>query len=292
MSFEAKIIADSLHPNGSRLTSFQLKYPRMIHAELMTHRQLSRNASSSRAIPVGKFIAWVREDPAMPVAWLQNIPGMQGGDSLSPEAIVEAEKTWLEARDAMIVFAERLVALNVHKQIANRLLEPWHHISVIATSSNWANFLSLRYHKQAQPEIRELAKHMLKAYKKSTPARLSPGDWHLPYVRGDEAHYGMETCVKYSVARCARVSFNNHDGTKPDAIKDVELHDRLMVQVPLHASPAEHQAMAVDPDLDLKKLCGNFSRGWMQYRKTMPAECIQTMPELEPQDRDEQAIKE
>lgn len=283
MSFEAKIVADSLHPDGSRLTSFQIKYPRMIHAELMTHRQLSRNASSSRAIPVGKFIAWVKEDPAMPVAWLQNIPGMQGGDSLSPEAIAEAEKTWLEARDAMIVFAERLVALNVHKQIANRLLEPWHHISVIATSTNWANFLSLRYHKQAQPEIRELAKHMLRAFEASKPQQLHHGQWHLPYVReGERQDYASDTLIKYSVARCARVSFNNHDGSNPDAAKDVDLHDRLMVQVPLHASPAEHQAMAASPDL---KLCGNFSRGWMQYRKTMVNECIQTMPELEPQDR-------
>ena len=289
MSFDAKIIADSLHPNGSRLTSFQLKYPRMIHAELMTHRVLSRNASSSRAIPVAKFIAWVKDDPAMPVAWLQNVPGMQGGDSLSPEAMAEAEKAWLGARDAMIPFVERLVALNVHKQIANRLLEPWHHISVIASSTNWANFLSLRYHKQAQPEIRELAKHMLRAFEKSRPTTMAYGDWHLPYVKGDEAHHGMKTLVKYSVARCARVSYNNHDGTKPDAAKDIELHDRLMVQVPLHASPAEHQAQATREDPMVMRN-GNFAKGWIQHRKTFPNECIQTMPELEPQDR-EQAAK-
>lgn len=284
MTISAEIIEDSLHPEtGSRLTTFVLRYPRFIHSELMTHRALSRNASSSRAIPVEKFIAWTKEDPAMPVAWFYNQRGMQGTEYLTPEDRAKAEGIWLAARDAVLPFVQQLMALNVHKQTTNRLMEPWHHISVIATSSDWANFFGLRYHKDAQPEIRELARKMLRIYTKQTPVTRVIGDWHLPYVSAKERSSGesIESLRKCSVARCARVSFNNHDGTTPDMVKDVALHDRLVVQEPLHASPAEHQAQAAALILGQS---GNLSPGWTQYRKTLPNEVIRTCPKLLPED--------
>lgn len=285
MTFSATIIADSLHPNTcARLTTFVLKYPRFIHAELMTHRAISRNASSSRAIPVQKFVAWVQEDPAMPIAWLKNQSGMQGADPLSASERESAEIIWRAARDAMLPYVQRLVDLNVHKQITNRLLEPWHHISVIATATNWSNFFGLRYHKDAQPEIRELARKMLREYGKSLPIRLKDREWHLPYVTPDERRTILpNVLLKCSVARCARVSFNNHDGTAPNVIKDIELHDKLIVQTPLHASPAEHQAM-VDADPRPSDSHGNLAQGWVQYRKTLANEVIRHTPELLPGD--------
>ena len=285
MTITSSIIADSLHPTtGSRLTTFVVRYPRMIHAEIMTHRILSRNASSSRAIPVAKFIAWVREDPAMPFAWLKNQSGMQGGEPLSPDEQAQAESEWLGARDAVIPFVERLVALGVHKQIANRLLEPWHHISVIVTASNWSNFFGLRYHKDAQPEFRELARKMLRQYTKNEPRKLKMHEWHLPFILDEERSTMTEQALlQCSVARAARVSFNNHDGTTPDLIKDIALHDRMVVQDPLHASPAEHQAQAVAEAFN-NKLSGNLSREWVQYRKTFSNEFITKMPTLLPAD--------
>ena len=297
MSLSARIEADSVAPDGTRLTTFVLRYHRFVHAELMTHRVFSRNSSSSRAIPVEKMIQWTLEDPAVPVEWGKNQKGMQAKELLDPETAAKAELVWLNARDKMIDSTHELLELGVHKQIANRLLEPWHHIAVIVSSTQWANWFSLRWHKDAQPEIRELAKLMAVEYRKSTPRALEPGQWHLPFINNDdyaqavkletdnggyfenlESHERVQhTLIKCSVARCARVSYMNHDGTKPDTEKDIKLHDMLVVQRPLHASPAEHQATPLAPPED-PRLAGNFRRGWKQYRKTLSDECAETFP--------------
>lgn len=278
MTISARIIKDSVAPDGCRLTTFVLRYHRMVHAELMTHRAFSRNSSSSRAIPVKRMIEWVKEDPAIPVEWGKNQSGMQARELLSPEDAAKAELIWLEARDLMIAKTEEMVALGVHKQIANRLLEPWHHISVIVTATSYANWFGLRYHADAQPEIRELAKLMAVAYIEANPRQLGIGQWHLPFVTAHEAlTVPLEEQIKLSVARCARVSFNNHDGTVSDPVKDVELHDKLAVQNPLHASPAEHQATPLQHG-EPSGYCGNFGRSWKQYRKTLTNEQIYELP--------------
>ena len=282
MTISAKIIADSLSPDGVRLTTFQLRYHRYVHAELMTHRVFSRNSSSSRAIPASKMIAWVKEDPAIPIEWGKEQKGMQAKELLIGPVADEAQREWLVARDQMIVQTERLIQLGVHKQIANRLLEPWHHISVVLTSTQFNNWFALRDHEMAQPEIRELAHQMSELYYSNgstghfaNTIRLNPGEWHLPYVSDlEQSMYKLEVCIKASVARCARVSHMNHDGTAPDMAKDIELHDKLAVQVPLHASPAEHQATPLSELESEQRLCGNFVRGWKQYRKTLENECV------------------
>jgi hypothetical protein len=69
VSITAKVIADSIADGCPRLITLQLRYPRFIHSEFMTHRAFSRNASSSRAIPVERLIQDVIDDPAMPVYW-------------------------------------------------------------------------------------------------------------------------------------------------------------------------------------------------------------------------------
>lgn len=280
MTISAKIIADSVAPDGTRLTTYVLRYHRYVHAELMTHRKFSRNASSSRAIPVEKMIAWTKEDPAMPVEWGVNQRGMQANELLSPEKFAQGELIWLKGRDAVIKCTEELIELGVHKQIANRMLEPWHHIAVVLSSTQYANWFALRYHSAAQPEIRELAKAMWREYKASKPVSLQPGEWHLPFIREDEhAVYSLEERIKASVARCARVSYMNHDGSTPNMAKDIALHDMLAVAVPLHASPCEHQATPLLPS-ESPALSGNFSKGWKQYRKMLPNECVEKMPDL------------
>ena len=122
---EAKIIEDNIAPSGVRLTTFVLTYPRFIHSEFMTHRVFSRNASSSRAIPVKKQIEMVVTECAIPLAFTKNQKGMQGGDPLTGDAHQKAVSIWLQARDAMVGFAQQLADLEVHKQYANRLLEPF-----------------------------------------------------------------------------------------------------------------------------------------------------------------------
>ncbi len=292
MTISARVIADSIHPNGKRLTTFVLRYPRWLHSELMTHRALSRNASSSRAIPVSKFVAWVREEPAMPEVWFKNKPGMQGTEPMDAETIAKCQEVIEKMKLACIEGVEALSALGLHKQTANRYLEPWHHISVIVSATEMANMFSLRYHPMAEPHFEILARKMLQALERSEPKQLQIGEWHLPFVHPEEfGEHPVEHLLKFSVARCARVSFMNHNGTLPDPLKDVDLHDKLVVAKPLHASPAEHQAKMIDaPDDDnfdsfAERMRGNFCRGFAQYRKMLPDENILVMPELRPEDQ-------
>lgn len=277
---EAKIVCDSVGPNGVRLTTFVLTYPRFIHSEFMTHRVISRNASSSRAIPVKKQIQMVIDNPAIPLAFTKNKAGMQGGAALEQEAHDAALAAWLAGRDSAVEIANKLADLEVHKQYANRVLEPWAHITVVATATDWDNFFALRCHEMAQPEIHALADAMYAAREENMPTVLEQGSWHLPFVDGKCM---ADTClaindlpkidllIKRSVARCARVSYLNHEGQDPTLEQDLQLYERLVGSAPIHASPAEHQAQARDFD-DLR-FSGNL-RGWLQYRKTLKNENV------------------
>ena len=302
----AKIICDSLH-DGSRLTTFELTYPRYIHAEIMTHRQLSRNAQSSRAIPVERRLERVRENPVMPIRWGANQRGMQAKDDNveKPEA---CGQVWMAAAHHAAVSAQVLCELNLHKQWANRLLEPFDTITVIATATDWGNFFALRCHPDAQPEFQDLAWKMADLYyffqaeeqplhitEPKHPRELDAGAWHLPLVYNDEVRamgYRLDMgednqqlwveLAKLSVARCARVSYLNHDGSKPNAAKDLALHDMLLASG--HMSPFEHQARAGlhMPDKDgycnsyAALLRSNFSGPWAQYRKLLPVPEVRT----------------
>lgn len=289
MTISATVIADSVSPEGIRITTMQLRYPRFIHAEFMTHRTFSRNASSSRAIPVKKMIEDLRRDPAMPIYWGSNKPGMQAGEQLTGPGLGIAESEWETARDHCIAAAEMMIAHGLHKQIANRILEPWAHINVVVTATDWANFFALRSHKDAQPEIKVLSDAMQVAIGQSDPELLESGQWHLPYVtkadwNGDDwdtPSPALEYLRKVSVARCARVSYLTHDGKRTTVAEDLKLFDRLLGSSPLHASPAEHQATP-----DEKDSHGNFLNshlhgnlyGWQQFRKTLPNEYVQNRP--------------
>lgn len=264
MSFSAKIIADSVSEKGFRITTMELRYPRFIHSEFMTHRAFSRNASSSRAIPVSKIIQDVLVDPAMPVYWGKNQPGMQAHQELTGIELDLAKAHWLTARDNAVELARKMIDDGAHKQIVNRILEPWAHIKVVVTATEWANFYQLRRHPDAQPEMQTLAEAMWLAYGNSIPITLPVGRWHLPYVW--ETHLMDHDLIKASVARCARVSYWTHDGKSPDFHADIKLHDRLIGAVPMHASPAEHQALSHEGS---KEHQANF-RGWLQYRQMLP----------------------
>jgi hypothetical protein len=304
MTITAKVIEDSQGPKTRRLTTFQLKYPRFIHAEFMTHRQFSRNASSSRAIPVERQIEMILEDTAMPIHWGKNQSGMQADettdeivrlppwwrlDGLDKPLKADAEGAWFHARDKACEAAQAFHDAGYHKQIVNRILEPFSHISVVVTSSQYDNFFSLRRHKDAQPEIKALSDAMFAALDNSTPQVLRPGEWHLPYVTKEERRgaenvevgFEVEEAIKISVARCARVSYLTHDGSDPSIDADLALYERLVGMVPLHASPAEHQAT---PDVQVwghdvpiwerPDLHGNLDGGWRQFRKYLDDECV------------------
>lgn len=266
---QAKVIEDSENVCGNRMTTFVLKYPRMVHAELMTHRMFSRNSSSSRAIPAKKLIQRVIDDPAMPVWWGKNQSGMQAREELGPDEIKACKLEWLVARDEAVASARSMMKMNLHKQIVNRIIEPWMHITVICTSTNFLNWFALRDHPDAQPEIAALARQMRIAYDASQPKLLSPGGWHLPFINeGERERHTHETLTKVSTARCARVSYLTHEGER-SVSKDVALHDRLYASRPPHASAFEHCALA----LASPQKIGNVT-GFLQYRMLVTGEAV------------------
>lgn len=264
----AEIIADSCdHPKSTRLTTFRLTYPRFIHSEFMTHRCFSRNAASSRAIPLKRMVDAVREAPAHPEFWGLNQAGMQAAEQGSPLDNEQAHAAWCVAAEKACHYAEVLgIKFGLHKQIANRVIEPFSHITVIATSElqGLMNFFSQRAQKDAQPEFQILAYRMLNAYLGHDPVRLDEGQWHMPFCPEEDMDIGMK--LQVATARIARVSYMPRE---PKSIADdLELCGRLLAAK--HLSPFEHCAM-----LDLPG-AGNFGRRWMQFRQTV----LESMPPI------------
>lgn len=231
---QSKIIADSLGPNGDRLTTFVVTFPRIVLAEFNTHRMFSRNSASSRAIPFEKMVKSVEENPFVPIAWQKDHKGMQGTEYLTELENQDCIKRWLEARDNAIIEAKKLSSRMVTKQLCNRLLEPfmWHTTLVTATELN--GFFELRCPKytfgsktdnpkswrskkdaikdfpdwitrndlfwysmnesQAEIHIQALAEVMWDSYNESTPKELKAGGWHIPF--GDQIEF--EGLLKYA----------------------------------------------------------------------------------------------
>lgn len=336
---EAKVICDSVSPEGIRLTTMKLRYPKFCHGEFMTHRVFSRNASSSRAIPVSKCIEEVRSDAllAAPVWWGKNQPGMQAVEELPDDPIPHADRLpkerggpgsarytlvgcssqrrcaqdeWELAALSAAGHAEELFRYGAHKQIVNRILEPFLHINVVCTATDYDNFFGLRLDRAAQPEMRALALAMWEARQVSNPAHKNPDDWHTPFVRFDHPEDNEQTnnyilsghddltysqiMARVSVARCARVSYESFEtGRRSTVDEDLALYDRLLSS--RHLSPFEHQATPdtieshplYDPITNTSAIVtgwsnpkqhGNFV-GWRQYRKQIPNEAVMPLPE-------------
>ncbi|QXV71787.1 putative FAD-dependent thymidylate synthase [Pseudomonas phage psageK4] len=298
----AKIIAISIAPNGQMIVTWELEYQRFIHGEFMTHRLFSRNAASSRAIPVSAIIDQVRNDPAMPIHWGQNQPGMQAKSELGRFRKKAAIKLWKLAARTACKLAEAMNRIGLHKQAANRTLEPYQTMKTVMTATCMDNFFWLRNHEDAQPEIRELARLMWEALQKALPnaIQLKPGEWHVPYVFvhrdstdtlryiGDELqYYTLEEALAISSSCCAQVSYRKLDDTLEKAQM---VYKRLVESEPVHASPFEHQATPMyEPDF----YCGDCQQqpdwedgvthadrngkfwsgnliGWVQHRQLIP----------------------
>lgn len=280
--YEAKIIADSVTPAGHRLTTFQITFPRIVLAEFNTHRVFSRNSASSRAIPVLKRIESILESPFVPAAFAANKRGMQAGEAMADRDQEDARAVWLDAMRDAVGHAERLAQIGVHKQWANRLLEPfaWH--TVIVTSTEWANYWALRVSEMAQPEIMTVSEKMKELYEAGEPKLINVNDpvpFHLPLYGPDFGDNEMEAAiapykaVRLSVARCARVSYLTHEGVR-DPEADEKLYTRLTSNG--HMSPTEHVARPmtqVELKLAPQGFCGNF-KGWVQHRKEIPGEDV------------------
>lgn len=300
MEITAKIIAHSKSVvSGKEIVTFELQYPRFILAELNTHRLFSRNSASSRAIPVAKMIEQVRHDPAMPVHWGKNQPGMQAKEELEGESYWETKRQWWLAGDNAADAAQAMQDAGAHKQIVNRILEPFQMMKTVLTATEFDNFFWLRKHADAQPEIKLLAERMWEALQASSPVNLEAGDWHTPYFG---AGYWLEGCgvpledaLAISSSCCAQVSYRKLD----DSLEKAKyIFDKLIESKPCHASPTEHQATPMQQggefldeggeyslncphstdcweegithsDREGNLWSGNF-KGWIQHRQLIP----------------------
>lgn len=296
MTISAKIIHDSVSQEGKRITTYELEYPRFIHSEFMTHRQFSRNCASSRAIPIEKMQEQVTFNPATPHHWGKNQSGMQAHEELVEDALLTAQSAWNVACHNAVHNSRELANTGLHKQIANRVLEPFQHMKTVVTATEWDNWFWLRFHSDAQPEIHQLARLMLDCRIQHSPTPLYPGEWHVPYITrkrnektADMEYYTesgepltLEQARVISVSCCAQVSYRKNDDTLEKA---QQIYKRLITSEPVHASPTEHQATpmqrAKTKTLDnwepgtthIHKSgwsgSGNFY-GWTQFRQLIP----------------------
>jgi thymidylate synthase ThyX len=215
--FNVEILADSLSPQGDRLTTMKITFPRIILAEFNTHRMFSRNSASSRAIPFEKMVKSVEENPFIPIAWQKDHKGMQGTEYITDKNdIWLAKANWLRARDYAVDYAKHNnEQIGVTKQLCNRLLEPfmWHTVIVTSGKEGLENFFNLRCpsyldkykswkdacvvngsldfkasileklsnnKSQADIHIQAVAELMWDKINSSTPKQLKSGEWHIP----------------------------------------------------------------------------------------------------------------
>lgn len=318
---QAEVILASKAKDCPSIYTVRLRYPRIIHAEIMTHRVFSRNARSSRAVPVKTMLDEVRNIPFVPWHWGKNQKGMQAGEECSElvelhgwtdydgegsyieGSWVSREEAWKRAAFMAVYHAEAFAEAGYHKQIANRLLEPFSWIDTLITATDWANFLHLRDHKDAEPHLQDLARLVKQAIDNTEIQERKPGEWHLPYITQADLYaipqhlkqsfVDTEFARRISAARCARISYAPFDGD-PSYKRELERYDQLVKSDRVHASPLEHQATPdtityarnyrMDGEFRAEviseglawsntQLHGNLT-GWIQYRKTVPGEAV------------------
>ena len=298
---KATVICDSISEQGTRLTTFEIEYPRIVMSEFNTMRAISKNSSSSRAIPVSKMLEHTKNINLKPIYFGSKKSGMQAGDELVGEDLLYAKSTWESALHSMVHSAKILDDCGVAKEVTNRLVEPFQLVKVVCTATDWENFFNLRLHPDSDPNICMLAYKMYQAMQESKPIELKVGEWHLPFVNvgwngkgemcyadDDSNSIELEQAIKLSAASCASVSYRTEGMTLEKADK---IFDMLIKAEVIHASPFEHLATPVvfnetnemcnvfeyldkvDGITHVNKqgdLCSGNLRGWVQYRHLLP----------------------
>lgn len=295
------ILASSGRNGAPTIYTIRMRYPRIIHGEIMTHRLFSRNARSSRAVPVRTMLLETTTIPFIPWHWGANQKGMQASEECNEVVLIpdwndinlagdpkllayNREEAWLQARDKAVDVATAMMNAGFHKQNVNRLLEPFSWIDTLITSTDWDNFLWLRDHKDAEPHLQDLARLVKMAIDDAEVQQFSSGMWHMPYITDEDWDAAVNYCgtqgevyaflLKVSAARCARISYAPFDGDASYE-KELERYESLVKSDRVHASPTEHQAQVdrrIGGDFEKWGLSGNLAPGWIQARKLIPNE--------------------
>ena len=309
-NIKANVVCDSINEQGIRLTTFEIEYPRIVMSEFNTHRSVSKNSSSSRAIPVSKMLEHTKNINLRPIYFGSKKSGMQAGEEIIGEDLEYAHAVWDSALASAIGQAELLDDCGVAKEVANRLVEPFQLVKVVCTATDWDNFFNLRLHPDSDPNICMLAYKMYQAMQESKPIDLKVGEWHLPFVnvgwngKGEMCYFDedfnsveLEQAIKLSAASCASVSYRTEGMTLEKADK---IFDMLIKAEVIHASPFEHLATPISKEIEIEnsdyltvgfinkvgdsntwqqgithmnkqgQLCSGNLRGFVQYRHLLP----------------------
>lgn len=176
--------------SGKEIITFEYEAPKCILSEINTHRLFSRNAQSSRAVPIAKVIDGIRNNPVTPIHWGSNQAGMVAGEEIDAGVTLYGQSySELDRGAAWKVTAEEVADLmqawetaGYHKQIVNRIGEAFTFVRGVITATEFDNFFHLRIHPAADPFIQELARCMWEALQLSEAEVLYEGEWHTPYV--------------------------------------------------------------------------------------------------------------
>ena len=306
----AEVVCDSISEQGVRLTTFEIEYPRIVMSEFNTMRAISKNSSSSRAIPVSKMLEHTKNINLKPIYFGSKKSGMQAGDELDGNDLINAKLFWEAALFDAVTWATELDELGVAKEVTNRLVEPFQLVKVVCTATDWGNFFNLRLHPDSDPNICMLAYKMYQDMQESKPIELKVGEWHLPFVnvgwngKGEMCYADedfnfieLEQAIKLSAASCASVSYRTEGMTLEKADK---IFDMLIKAEVIHASPFEHLATPISKEIEIEnndyltvgfinkvgdsntwqkgithmnkqdELCSGNLRGWVQYRHLLP----------------------
>lgn len=244
----AAVIANSVSAiSGEEIVTFLIDFPRFILPEFNTHRVISKSGASSRAIPVAKSIEAIQNHSYMPIHFGQNKAGMSADQEVDKTTKFTAKCAWDFAARNAIESAKTLNSLGIHKQVTNRVLEPFSYMRMVVTATEWDNFFWLRLHEDADPHINELARVMLFALQESIPTELQYGDYHVPFfgegfwTPAIEACYGVtaQQAIEHSMSCCAQTSYRKLDMSNE---KTQDIVAKLFGGSRQHASPSEHIA--------------------------------------------------
>lgn len=270
LNIEVTIVEDSFHERSfERVTTMVLRHPRYIHSELLKHRWFACSSMSSRAVPSKKMRERILRCMAVPAEWGANQPGMQAFGLVRPWRAVVAHAIWCTLGILAVFISWVLDKLGLHKQIVNRVTEPWSYTTsvVTCTYAGYLHFLALRLDPAAEPAMRQMALMVQTALKTSRPRTLKEGQWHLPFVTQFERDSYVEPILlNVSAARCGRTSYLNHDRSSPVVQDDLNLAKKLSVAEPMHATPFEHQVQMTYEHPDIKWSGCLHSRNLKTYR--------------------------
>ena len=277
--YSAKVVADSIGPSGCRITTLEVTYPLAVHWDFLRHQSFSmyeqvHSVASNRAIPTNTYLRRIIEDPAEPLWWGKNQPGMVAREEMTGWRLIFGKRIHAFVRFVCVVGAWAMTKLGFHKEVANWNAMPHAWVTQIVTATEWENFDALRIHPAARAEMRKIATMMRDARNASTAQELGVGGWHLPYVSNDEIvkaymiHDDGDDADallrNVSAARCARVSIVKQGERQG---MTVEFSKASKLQSDGHMSPFDHPAMALATPERVANL-----RGFKSARKFIPNE--------------------